>query len=79
MRASETTTVTAALLEALCNAWLVSQTAIEIGSDLEKISLLRAAARELNLSEGELPQVVTQLYVQVFLRPFAEVASGRDY
>jgi hypothetical protein len=67
--------VKAALLEALCNAWLRTHTANEIGCDDAKIQLLRSAAKDLDLNESDLAPIVQDVYSEVFLRPFSEVAA----
>ena len=62
-----------ALLTALCDEWLARFEYHTIGSDVEKILLLRWAAQEVDLSTAALPASVEELYKEVFLRSFSEV------
>ncbi len=59
------------MLEALVEAWLETMTTIEIGSDVEKIRLLKEA--RAGLVGVEPSALVRQVYEEVFLR---DVWSG---
>lgn len=53
------------LLDALIQSWLVTMTPVEIGSDVEKIRLLKEARAGI---VGEPTPLVKQVYQEVFLR-----------
>lgn len=54
------------LLEALLESWLATETTVDIGSDPEKIGLLKRVAEE---GRGQMPTpFVRDTYREVFLR-----------
>lgn len=59
------------LLDELCRAWLQTMTPDEIGSDVEKIRVLKEARAAVK--GGKPSELVTAVYQEVFLR---DVWSG---
>jgi hypothetical protein len=59
------------LLDELCRSWMETSTPVEIGSDLEKVRMLKEARAQI--TEGRPSELVQQLYREVFLR---DVWSG---
>jgi hypothetical protein len=67
--------LTITLIEALARAWSEQQTPIEIGSDVEKVRLLRRVAQECRGQAEVLSPELRLVYQDVFLRAFEEVAQ----
>lgn len=63
------------LLENLCAEWLATRTPNEIGSDVEKIVLLKQATREVPGFPAKISERLRSLYEEVFLRPVDEVST----
>lgn len=62
------------LLDELVRAWLETMSPVEIGSDLEKVRLLKEARAEV--SSGEPSPLVRSVYEEVFLRDVWSGAGG---
>lgn len=64
------------LLDALITSWSETMTPIEIGSDLEKVRLLKEA--RAGIGEGTPSPLVRQVYQEVFLRDVWTAAGVED-